>query len=591
MSRVTVSLLASSICSTMSKKVGVLGGGQLGRMLAEAASQLNIPLSILDVGEYAPAKQVVSPLPPLKHIDGSFTSASSIRQLAAQVDVLTVEIEHVNVAVLEEIQKETGIEVHPSPKTIRTIQDKFIQKEHLRAHGLPVADFALLEPTPESIRKAAAEFGLPLMIKSRTLAYDGRGNYVLRSLDDSAIAAALTSLSNRPLYAERWVPFAKEAAVMVVRAKNGTAYAYPLVETVHKENICHLVFAPYRGPTDIQSVAKKIAEESVQTFDGAGVFGVEMFVLDGGDIYINEIAPRPHNSGHYTIEACNTSQYENHLRSILDLPIGNTSLVVPSAIMLNVIGTSNDPTPVHALVAASLSIPGAHVHLYGKAECRKGRKMGHITIVAANDAECRSRLKPLLTGLSPDNAKEVSLYAPSPSHRGHSHPFPLVAIIMGSDSDLPVMRSAAEVLSKLDIPFELTIVSAHRTPDRMVEFAKSARGRGIRVIIAGAGGAAHLPGMVAALTTLPVIGVPVKGSTLDGVDSLHSIVQMPRGIPVATVAINNALNGGLLAARILSTGIPDIGDRVEAYMLQQKLEVDRKIKNLAIQGWENYNVK
>lgn len=147
--------------------------------------------------------------------------------------------------------------------------------------------------------------------------------------------------------------------------------------------------------------------------------------------------------------------------------------------MLNIIGTSSDPAPVHALVAASLSVPGARVHLYGKTECRKGRKMGHITIVAANDAECRSRLKPLLTALSSDTAKEVSLYAPLPSTRGHSHLFPLVAIIMGSDSDLPVMRPAAEVLSKLDIPFELTIVSAHRTPDRMVEFAKSARGRGI----------------------------------------------------------------------------------------------------------------
>lgn len=251
-------------------------------MLAEAASRLNIPLSILDVGEHAPAKQVVSPLPPLKHIDGSFTSASSIRQLAAQVDVLTVEIEHVNVAVLEEIQKETGIEVHPSPKTVRIIQDKFIQKEHLKAHGLPVADFAPLEPTAESIKKVAAEFGLPLMIKSRTLAYDGRGNCVLRSLDDTAIAAVLAALSNRPLYAERWVPFTKEAAVMVVRAKNGNACAYPLVETVHKENICHLVFAPYRGSIDIHSVAKRIAEDSVRTFDGAGVFGVEMFILEGG---------------------------------------------------------------------------------------------------------------------------------------------------------------------------------------------------------------------------------------------------------------------------------------------------------------------
>ncbi|GJJ07816.1 hypothetical protein Clacol_002021 [Clathrus columnatus] len=573
------------------KRVGVLGGGQLGRMLAASASLLNIPVSVLEVGEHAPAKQVISPVPPLKHVDGSFTSPSSIRQLAAQVDILTVEIEHVNVSVLEDVQKETGIEVHPSPRTIRIIQDKFIQKEHLKAHGLSVANFLPLEPTIENVRKVAAEFGLPLMIKSRTLAYDGRGNYVLRSLDDASISAALTALANRPLYAEQWVPFIKEAAVVVVRSISGEVYAYPLVETVHKDNICHLVFAPYRGSVDISSVAQRIAEDAVRTFNGAGVFGVELFVREAGDVYINEIAPRPHNSGHYTIEACNTSQYENHLRAILDLPIGNTSLIVPSAIMLNLIGTSDDQAPLHSVIATAFTIPGACVHLYGKSQCRKGRKMGHITIVATDDAEARSRLRPLLAALpSSDTTKEVSLYTPLPSTSGHSHLFPLVSIIMGSDSDLPVMRAAAEVLSALSVPFELTIVSAHRTPDRMVQFAKSARGRGIRVIIAGAGGAAHLPGMVAALTTLPVIGVPVKGSTLDGVDSLHSIVQMPRGIPVATVAINNALNGGLLAARILGTGIPEIGDRVEAYMLQQKCEVERKIDNLMTQGWERYNV-
>lgn len=251
-------------------------------MLAASASQLNIPISILDVGTHAPAKQVVSPLPPLVHVDGSFSSASSIRQLAAHVDVLTVEIEHVNVSVLEEIQAETGIEVHPSPQTIRIIQDKLVQKQHLKARGLPVADFAPLEPTAESIKKVAADFGLPLMIKSRTQAYDGRGNHVLRSVDDTSIAAALNALSGRLLYAERWVPFAKEAAVMVVRTKQGDAYAYPLVETVHKENICHLVFVPYRNSVDIDSAAKGIAERAVRTFDGAGVFGVEMFVLEGG---------------------------------------------------------------------------------------------------------------------------------------------------------------------------------------------------------------------------------------------------------------------------------------------------------------------
>lgn len=249
-----------------------------------------------------------------------------------------------------------------------------------------------------------------------------------------------------------------------------------------------------------------------------------------GSVVVNEIAPRPHNSGHYTIEACETSQYENHLRAILSLPLGSTALKVPSAAMLNLLGASGDVTEISAVVEHALKVPGAAAHLYGKSECRKGRKMGHITVVAPSDAERSRRLRPLLERLpSPSSAAELALHAPLAPEpgSGFSHRQPLVGIIMGSDSDLPVMVPSARILDRFGIPYELTIVSAHRTPDRMTMYARSAVSRGLRVIIAGAGGAAHLPGMVAAMTSLPVVGVPVKGSTLDGVDSLHSIVQMP----------------------------------------------------------------
>jgi phosphoribosylaminoimidazole carboxylase len=249
-------------------------------------------------------------------------------------------------------------------------------------------------------------------------------------------------------------------------------------------------------------------------------------------VYVNEIAPRPHNSGHYTIEACETSQYENHLRAILSLPLGSTALKVPSAAMLNLIGASNDMSEITSLATIALSVLGASVHLYGKSECRKGRKMGHITIVADSDAELRRRLQPLLDSLPPDTTDEPNVTWPPVPRPGYSHSHPLVGVIMGSDSDLPVMLSAARILDRFRIPYELTIVSAHRTPDRLIEYARSASSRGLRAIIAGAGGAAHLPGMVAAMTALPVIGVPVKGSVLDGVDSLHSIVQMPVRIVV-----------------------------------------------------------
>ena len=198
--------------------------------------------------------------------------------------------------------------------------------------------------------------------------------------------------------------------------------------------------------------------------------------------------------------------------------------------MLNLLGASSSMSELTSFAAQALTIPGASVHLYGKSECRKGRKMGHITIVADSDAQLRDRLRPLLERLpGGTSAADLERYAPVVPEpgSGFAHKHPLVGIIMGSDSDLPVMLPAARILDKFGVPYELTIVSAHRTPDRLVEYSRSAAARGLRTIVAGAGGAAHLPGMVAAMTALPVIGVPVKGSSLDGVDSLHSIVQMP----------------------------------------------------------------
>ncbi|PBK72131.1 phosphoribosylaminoimidazole carboxylase [Armillaria solidipes] len=560
-------------------------------MLAASASLLNIPVVILDVGASGPAKQVIAHSGDLSHIDGSFTDPQKIRELASKVDVLTVEIEHVDVDALESLAAATNgrLAIHPSPRTIRIIQDKFRQKEHLREHGIPVSTFREVQSSIDAVTSASKELDLPLMLKSRTLAYDGRGNYVLRDISDAE--NALTSLGGRPLYAEKWVPFIREIAVMVVRSADGTVRSYPAVETVHKENVCHLVFAPLRSRhPDLSSRAQGVAEAAVATFEGAGVFGVEMFLMEDGNIYVNEIAPRPHNSGHYTIEACETSQYENHLRSILSLPLGSTDLKVPSAAMLNLIGSSSSMSSITCITDVALTVPGASTHLYGKAECRKGRKMGHITIVAGSDASLRTKLRPLLEATPGSTPEELEKYAPIPPSpgSGYSNQNPLVGVIMGSDSDLSVMLPAARILDKFNIPYELTIVSAHRTPDRLVEYTRSASSRGLRTVIAGAGGAAHLPGMVAAMTALPVIGVPVKGSSLDGVDSLHSIVQMPRGIPVATVAINNGTNAGLLAVRILSAGQPHLIHEMDAYLNGLEKEVLGKVERLENIGWEAY---
>lgn len=255
--------------------------------------------------------------------------------------------------------------------------------------------------------------------------------------------------------------------------------------------------------------------------------------------------------------------------------------------MINILGVDGNMAPVLAMADAAFSVDGASAHLYGKAESRKARKMGHVTVTASCEAELRERMRPILQAQPDLSASWIDTVCPAPQ-QGKSHAYPLVGIIMGSDSDLPVMLPATKILDKFNIPYELTITSAHRTPARMVEYARSAVGRGLRCIIAGAGGAAHLPGMVASETAVPVIGVPVKASVLDGVDSLYSIVQMPRGIPVATVGINNSTNAALLAVRILGGGLPHLFKETEAYAASLEQEVLQKVENLDTEGWDKY---
>ena len=253
----------------------------------------------------------------------------------------------------------------------------------------------------------------------------------------------------------------------------------------------------------------------------------------------------------------------------MGLPIPELKFVTndTNAIMLNVLGDSATPGKELELCQRTLEVDGGSVYLYGK-ESKPKRKLGHINIVADSMASCEDKLK-YIEGSS--NALNT---------------IPKVGVIMGSDSDLPVMKAACDILAKFDIPYEVTIVSAHRTPQRMFDYATSARTRGLKAIIAGAGGAAHLPGMVAAMTSLPVIGVPVKGSVLDGVDSMYSILQMPRGVPVATVAINNSTNAGLLAVRLLGG---DYSVKMVLFMQEQEEEVLAKAEKIECIGHVDYS--
>jgi phosphoribosylaminoimidazole carboxylase len=566
--------------------LGVLGGGQLGQMMALACANLGIRVKTLDASDDACAR-ICS-----EHVKGHFRDPQAVASFADSVDVLTVEIEHVDTNSLRALEVK-GKDIQPTSKTLSTIQDKFIQKQHFQAAGVPVGPFKELL-TETDVATVAQEFGFPLMLKSRKLAYDGKGNFVVN--DESSLSTGISQLGGlgQGLYAEKWQYFVKELAVMVVRNRDGSVLPYPLVETVHRDNICHVTETPADVSPEISVAASQVASKAIAALDGAGIFGVEMFLLnDMKTVLLNEVAPRPHNSGHYTMDGCLTSQFENHVRAVFGWPLGEVSLTSPYVIMLNILGDAEGQDGMrlaHEMMARAYRTPGCKVHWYGKAETsekvKKGRKLGHINIVGQTRAEVRSRLNAV------DPSGFIALQKTAASYSGLSISSPVVGIIMGSDSDFEKMSAAAQILDQFGIPVEVTIVSAHRTPERMMQYARTAHSRGLKLIIAGAGGAAHLPGMVAAMTPLPVIGVPVmpKGYHLDGIDALLSIVQMPKGVPVATVAIDNATNAGLLAVRILGSGDPVLLEKMRDYQQMMTETVLTKAERLEKGGWKDFRV-
>ncbi|CAD7701005.1 unnamed protein product [Ostreobium quekettii] len=562
--------------------VGVLGGGQLGRMLALEAARMGIQIRFLDPTENAPAAVAA------EQLVGSFQDRDKILEFAQGCDVVTVEIEHVNTAALEEVQSELGVSVHPSPETLRIIQDKFAQKQHLMQHGIPVVQCMEINDLSD-LHNACAK-GYPVMLKARRLAYDGRGNYIIGGASQLDEAVGALGGFEAGLYAEQWVPFAKELAVMVARTRDGRVLPFPVVETIHRESICFVTEAPADVPREVADEARDVAERAVGCLDGAGVFGVELFWVASGGVIVNEIAPRPHNSGHYTMDGCRTSQFEQHLRAVLGWQLGDPGMGAGCAVMYNLLGEAEGEEGLaraRRALATARGLPGAVAHWYGKEGITKRRKIGHINIVGESREAVREQLATLDQLAA--NALQATGIQPQMAN-GHPNQ-PVVGIIMGSDSDLPTMSPAADVLQgQFGIPCEVKIVSAHRTPERMMEYAKSAHIRGIKVIIAGAGGAAHLPGMVAAMTPLPVIGVPVtpEGSHLDGLDALMSIVQMPKGVPVATVAIGNATNAGLLAIRILAAHDQGLINSMMEYQEGMKQIVTEKAIRLEEVGWKNY---
>jgi 5-(carboxyamino)imidazole ribonucleotide synthase len=362
-------------------RIGILGGGQLARMTADAALRLGLETVVLDPDADAPAGQVT------RQVIGPLEPHEALVTFARQIDVATLENEFVDRGVLEYLA-ERGIMVRPSIHTFAVILDKLHQRAAMAAAGLSATPYAAIASAAD-VDAFAAQHGWPVVLKTRSQGYDGRGVAIAHEAAGVSAAWQRLGAGVRPLMAEGFVAFTRELAVMVVRDAHARVVAYPVVETVQEDYVCRVVRAPAAIPNEVADHARDVATRAVAAIEGVGVFGVELFLGPGSLLSVNEIAPRPHNSGHYTIDACVTSQFENHLRAVVGLPLGSVAMTAPAAVMVNLLGTrSGDTAGLHS---GAERRGDAWVHLYGKRELRPGRKMGHVTAVGDSLEEAERR--------------------------------------------------------------------------------------------------------------------------------------------------------------------------------------------------------
>jgi len=370
-------------------RLGIIGGGQLARMTAIAALPLGVDVVVLEKNPHSPAARL-SP----DSIVGDWSDAGTLKKFAERCDVVTLENEFVDAAALEILEK-AGHKVFPGAACLALTQDKFRQKQALQNAGLDVPKFRAVG-SPGEIKSAAGDFGWPLLLKTRRNGYDGKGNFTLNSAADIAAGWRALGGGRNDLMIEAFFPFAKELAVIVTRGRDGATAVYPVVETLQHNHICHVVKAPAPISDDLARRAAALAKQAVEAVGGVGSFGVEMFLSAAGTLAINELAPRVHNSGHYTIEACDCSQFENHVRAVLGWPLGNPLMVAPAAVMVNLLGSEKTSGQPRGLENA-LRLTGVRFHVYGKMMSGPGRKMGHITVLensvetAQAIAECAAK--------------------------------------------------------------------------------------------------------------------------------------------------------------------------------------------------------
>ena len=368
----------------LTTKLGILGGGQLGRMLIQEAVNFNIYIAVLDPSVNAPCADLAN-----NFVVGNFNDYQTVLDFGKTVDVLTIEIEHVNIEALEELER-LGKKVFPTPQALRTIQDKGLQKQFYKANNIPTAPFHLIDSAEDAL--LFKEKG-PFMQKLRKGGYDGKGVTPLRT------EAEFNAAFNAPSVLEEFVPFVKELAVIVARNESGELTTFPLVEMEFnpEANLVEFIFSPANVNVEIENNAKKIATDIANKLEHIGLLAIELFLTEDGNLLVNEIAPRPHNSGHHTIEACFVSQYGMHLRAILNMPLGSTGLRTP-AVMINLLGEKGfEGKARYENIEEVLHTEGAYIHLYGKEDTKPFRKMGHITVCNSNLEEAKATARKFLS--------------------------------------------------------------------------------------------------------------------------------------------------------------------------------------------------
>jgi 5-(carboxyamino)imidazole ribonucleotide synthase len=357
--------------------LGVVGGGQLGRMMAEAAAPLGVDVVALDPTPDCPASVAAD------QVVANFDDADGIADLADRVDALTFEIELADPDAMAVAADEAGVVVHPDPDTLRTIQDKLVQNDHFAEAGVPLPDYRRVDDAA-ALREVVDDWGR-VMLKARTGGYDGRGNLPVSDPDDAASALDAVGADDGGAIAERFVDFVREISVIGVRGRDEVR-TYPVGENVHEVEILRETVVPARSDRDVRERADEVAREVLAALDGRGVYGIELFETADGDILLNEVAPRPHNSGHWTIEGAATSQFEQHVRAVLGWPLGSAELR-DTSVSANVLGDVEEPASATLRGVETVLESDAALHWYGKREVRPLRKMGHLTLAADEPRE------------------------------------------------------------------------------------------------------------------------------------------------------------------------------------------------------------